>query len=420
MPRKRLELAPSKEPARPKIGLALAGGGFLGATYELGALAALSEAVDGLDLCKLDSYVGVSAGGFIAACLANGISVHDMVRMYVEADDGPDSFDPARLLHLDWPEFLQAITKLPSNLAVGAQGGFRSLKSGTRAAVWRALEKGLRSLPIGLLDSSSLEEKLSQLFDKAGRTNDFRKLKTTLRIVATDVELGEPVEFGSSGHDEVGIAKAVSASSAVPGLFKPVVIHGKHYVDGALTKTLHASVALNQGAKLVLCVNPLVPYGGHGRSNSKDSNAVTASLSTVLRQTIRTVIRSRMSVGLEKYKITHPGAKIVLLEPSRFDADTFFTDIFSLSGRRRLCEHAYHSTRADLLNRFEDLAPSFATVGLRLNREILEQEGMSLVRADRSQDQAWISRGKLGRAQNDLILSLDDLHRHLKLRKLMT
>lgn len=419
MPRKRLELNRPKKPAQPKIGLALAGGGFLGATYELGALAALSEAVDGLDLCKLDSYVGVSAGAFIAACLANGITVHEMVRMYVEADDGPDSFNPARLLHLDWPEFRQAITKLPSNLAAGAQGGFRGLKSGTRTAVWRALEKGLRSLPIGLLDSSNLEEKLCQLFEKRGRSNDFRNLKTTLRIVATDVELGEPVEFGSAGHDLVGIAKAVSASSAVPGLFKPVIIDGRSYVDGALTKTLHASVALNQGAKLVLCVNPLVPYGGHRNEHREDGNAVTASLSTVLRQTIRTVIRSRMSVGLEKYKITHPDAKIVLLEPSRLDADTFFTDIFSLSGRRRLCEHAYLSTRADLLNRYEELAPSFVKVGLRLNREILQQENLSLVRADRSQDQAWVSKGKLGRAQKELILSLDDLQRHLRLRKLM-
>jgi NTE family protein len=405
--------------ARPKIGLALAGGGFLGATYELGALAALSEAVDGLDLCQLDSYVGVSAGGFIAACLANGITVHEMVRMYVEADDGPESFNPARLLHPDWAGFAHAIAQLPRNLAAGAQGGFRGLKSGTRTAIWRALEKGLRSLPIGLLDSSNVEEKLSELFDQTGRSNDFRKLKTTLRIVATDVELGEPVEFGSSGHDKVAIAKAVSASSAVPGLFKPVVINGRSYVDGALTKTLHASVALNQGAKLVLCVNPLVPYGGKPSPHGEPSEAVTASLSTVLRQTVRTVIRSRMTVGLEKYKITHPNAKIVLLEPSRLDADTFFTDIFSLSGRRRLCEHAYLSTRADLLSRFKELAPSFAMVGLRLNRDILSQENMSLVRADRSLDRAWVSAGKLGRTQNDLGLALDDLQRHLKLRNLM-
>ena len=406
-------------PARPQIGLALAGGGFLGATYELGALAALSEAVDGLDLCQLDSYVGVSAGGFIAACLANGITVHEMVRMYVEADDGPDSFNPARLLHPDWTAFIQALAQLPSNLAAGAQGGFRGLQGGARSALWGAIEKGLRSLPIGLLDASKLERKLAELFEQTGRSNDFRKLKTTLRIVATDVDLGEPVEFGALGHNAVSIAKAVSASSAVPGLFKPVIIDGRSYVDGALTKTLHASVALNQGAKLVLCVNPLVPYGGTSLDEVSSQKTVTSSLSTVLRQTIRTVIRSRMSVGLEKYKTTHPDAKIVLLEPSRLDADTFFTDIFSLSGRRRLCEHAYLSTRADLLARHKDLACHFARVGLHLNREILEQQGMSLVRADRSLDQAWVSSGKFGRAQRDLALTLDDLQRHLKLRALM-
>jgi len=49
------------------VGLALAGGGPLGAVYEVGALCALAEALPGLDLTELDGYVGVSAGGFIAA-----------------------------------------------------------------------------------------------------------------------------------------------------------------------------------------------------------------------------------------------------------------------------------------------------------------------------------------------------------------
>jgi len=54
---------------RPRIGLALAGGGPLGAIYEIGALAALSESLRGIDLNDADVYVGVSAGGFIAAGL---------------------------------------------------------------------------------------------------------------------------------------------------------------------------------------------------------------------------------------------------------------------------------------------------------------------------------------------------------------
>ncbi|MEE9478716.1 MAG: patatin-like phospholipase family protein, partial [Roseateles sp.] len=55
--------------SQPKIGLALAGGGPLGAIYEVGALCALEEVVDGLDFTACDGYIGVSAGGFIAAGL---------------------------------------------------------------------------------------------------------------------------------------------------------------------------------------------------------------------------------------------------------------------------------------------------------------------------------------------------------------
>jgi hypothetical protein len=49
--------------ARPRVGLALAGGGPLGGIYEIGALLALAESLDGIDLNELDVYVGVSSGG---------------------------------------------------------------------------------------------------------------------------------------------------------------------------------------------------------------------------------------------------------------------------------------------------------------------------------------------------------------------
>ena len=58
----------------PRIALALAGGGPLGAIYEIGTITALAEALDGVDFNELDIYVGVSAGGFIAAGLANGLT----------------------------------------------------------------------------------------------------------------------------------------------------------------------------------------------------------------------------------------------------------------------------------------------------------------------------------------------------------
>jgi hypothetical protein len=57
----------------PRIGLALAGGGPLGGIDEIGALLALSESLDALELDDLDIYVGVSSGGFVVGALANAI-----------------------------------------------------------------------------------------------------------------------------------------------------------------------------------------------------------------------------------------------------------------------------------------------------------------------------------------------------------
>ena len=76
-------------PARPRVGLALAGGGPLGGIYEVGALLALTDSLEGIDFGDLDVYVGVSSGSFVAAALANGISPAQMYRLFI--DDGADA-----------------------------------------------------------------------------------------------------------------------------------------------------------------------------------------------------------------------------------------------------------------------------------------------------------------------------------------
>ena len=80
---------------RPRIALALAGGGPLGAIYEIGALCALSECLKGLDFNDLDHYVGVSAGGFIAAGLANGLTPRQLCEAFIEDLPTEENFDPS-------------------------------------------------------------------------------------------------------------------------------------------------------------------------------------------------------------------------------------------------------------------------------------------------------------------------------------
>src|SRR5687768_13105651 len=90
---------------RPRIALALAGGGPLGAIYEIGALCALDEALRGLDFTALDHYVGVSAGGFIAAGLANGMAPRELCASFIENDGASEVFDPAWLMVPAYGEF---------------------------------------------------------------------------------------------------------------------------------------------------------------------------------------------------------------------------------------------------------------------------------------------------------------------------
>jgi NTE family protein len=397
--------------SRAPVGIALAGGGFLGAAYELGALAALSESIEGLDLTDLDVYVGVSAGAFVAAGLANGLSPHAMVRLFVESevDDGP--FDPASLLRPAWGEFRHRLSEAPAVVVELLDEMRRGLlHGGLGTAAWRGLDRAATLLPTGVIDATPAELKLAALLGEPGRSNRFDGLRARLRIVATDIDTGETVAFGGPGTDDVPISRAVLASAAVPGLFPPVKIGGRWFVDGALNKTLHASIALQEGARLVLCLNPLVPYAAG--PDGPPAAIARRGLGAVLAQTVRTAIRSRMTVGLEKYRVTHPGADVLLFEPRPDDATTFFTRIFSTASRRGLCEHAYRRTRADLLERAPSLAPVLARHGLRLNLARLAGPAQALVRDPvRRPPRA----GRLAVATRRLGHALDDLERIVRL-----
>ena len=103
---------------RPRIALALAGGGPLGAIYEIGVLCALEDSLTGLDLSRLDHYVGVSAGGFIAAGLANGMRPRALCASFIENDDTTSEiFDPSWLMVPAYDEFARRGIMLPGLLA---------------------------------------------------------------------------------------------------------------------------------------------------------------------------------------------------------------------------------------------------------------------------------------------------------------
>jgi predicted acylesterase/phospholipase RssA len=390
---------------RPGIGLALAGGGPLGAVYEIGALAAIEEAIDGLDLNDADIYVGISAGGIIAAGLANGITPHEMCRLFIESDLDEDSaqlFKPELLLKPAWGELARRLAAMPQ---LALESLLHYTTRGGRTSLARSFERMKDILPAGLFSGAGIHEYMAEAFAAEGRTNDFRKLARTLVLVATDLDSGESVRFGEPGFDHVPISKAAQASAAVPGLFPPVEIDGRHFVDGALKKTLHASIALEKGVDILICVNPIVPY--NAKVMYAPGKLAQGGLLTVLSQSLRTIIHSRVEIGMANYAKTFPDTDILLFEPNQEDAEMFFTNLFSTSNRRRMCESAYQQTREMLWKNRAEIGGRLERHGMRLKLSVLQDTSLTLVKQP-------VTPKKDRFAVASLSETLDSLERYLK------
>jgi predicted acylesterase/phospholipase RssA len=198
---------------RPRIGLALAGGGPFGAIYEIGALIALEECLDGLDLTRLDCYVGVSAGSFIAAALANGIPITQIYRLFIAGARGRGALTPELFMRPALREYLRRARSL---VPLAARSAWRYARHPLSRSPFEALAALGGALPTGIFDNEKIHEYLASVFSQPGHSNDFRKLRRRLYLVATDLDSGESVSFGRPGQDRVPISRAVQASAGEP------------------------------------------------------------------------------------------------------------------------------------------------------------------------------------------------------------
>ena len=372
---------------RKKIGLALAGGVLEGGFYEVGVLCALQDAIQGLDFTRADVYVGVSSGAVIASLLANGIPPRTLSRAILSRAGPGLDLDPNLLFTPAFGEYVRRAARVPGMVGQWVR---RRIRNPLDMSVFGSLLEFGALAPVGIFDSAPMERYLAGVFSTGGRTNDFRRLRGKLRIVAVRLDTSELVTFGGPGQDHVPISRAVQASIALPGFYCPVEIDGEAYIDGVARRTLNASAALDEGADLLFCVNPIVPVDVHAKEdlahgkgppngNERKAKSLTDyGLPAVLSQTFRTAIHSRMGTGFRSYAHTYPDADVILVEPELSDHRMFFSNIFSVTNRHDVCEHAYASTLAYLREHADELAEKLEPRGMSLRREVLDDPRRTL------------------------------------------
>jgi predicted acylesterase/phospholipase RssA len=348
---------------RSKTALVLAGGGLTGAVYEIGALRALDDLLVDLKVIDFDIYVGTSAGALVAACLANRLTPIEMMRHLDEPLEGIAPLRAGDLFSLDARGFLQGGLQLPRALfdAIGRLFGRRE-----RASLLDVIETLALAFPGGLYDNSALEQYLRAVLARPGLANDFRALQRELAIIATDLDSGERAVFGEPPLDGVPISRAVAASSAIPLVYRPVRINGRDYIDGGIRGAASLDLAIERGAQLIVCVNPLVPYNQADAAQPMHIRDLGAP--GIANQVFRTFIHAGLHYHLKQIQRSHPEVDVVLIEPARNDIRMFSEMPMKYASRTVVARHGFETVAAHLAERYAEYRQIFARHGITLGR----------------------------------------------------
>ena len=225
--------------------LVLAAGGIIGEAWMSGVLAGIEDAGD-VDFRQVESFVGTSAGSIVAARLAAGQRPRRPSARSSGADPGyaQDAPDRRREVAQTLARFAAMPFAAPA-LSVGSRPG---------ALLRRA---ALAAIPDGRENLEHLRGEIA-----ASRV----RFDGRLRVCCVDKRSGSRVVFGRPGAPEAHVADAVVASCAIPGVFRPVNIGGREYVDGGAWSLTNLDAAPAGRGTEVLCLHPSASLAVAGSS----------------------------------------------------------------------------------------------------------------------------------------------------------
>jgi NTE family protein len=335
----------------------LGGGGFTGGVYEIGALRAIDLLAVNSTVNQFDVYVGTSAGAFIAALCANGVTPEEMMRVVTRQGKTPfKDIDIGDLLRPNLLEFarkgaLMPLRALSLARQVASPWGGVSLMD-----VLLGLADGL---PSGAYTGAGIESYLHKVLSEPGRTDDFGELPCELYLTATDLDTCERVVFGVEGSEDVPISAAVRASGALPMVYAPVRIKDRELIDGGIVSTTNLDIAIQAGAKLVVVINPIVPFvndfSGTVRTlrGTRPRRVSDMGFPQIGYQAFKLVAHQRLHELAKGWERRYPGVDIVLIEPQPADELMFQTSMMNFASRVEIARHGFESVTKHLAGEYE-------------------------------------------------------------------
>jgi NTE family protein len=362
---------PRRRRARSRTALVLGGGGFTGGVYEIGALRALDLLAVNRTVNQFDVYVGTSAGSFVAALAANGVTPEEMMRVVNRQVPTPfRDVGRGTLMRLNALEFAQSAALLPLRMVGLARNFIGQLGSVSLIDLAVGIAE---ALPSGLYDGSGIQDFLEAVLADPDRVNDFRLLENDLFLTATDLDTCERIVLGGSDWDDVPISRAVAASTALPMVYKPVEIKGHHLVDGGIRSTTNVDIAVEAGAKFVIVVNPLVPYVNDFQKviptmlGSRVRRVRDMGFPQIGYQAFKLLAHQRLHEAVGHWREKYPGVDIILIEPDPNDELMFETNILNFARRVEIARHGFESVTLRLASQYDEIKAVCARHGIEIS-----------------------------------------------------
>ncbi|MCE5215167.1 MAG: patatin-like phospholipase family protein [Methanobacterium sp.] len=216
--------------------LVLSGGGITGTAWELGVLRGLKEG--GVDVLDFNLIVGTSAGSSVGAQLISGWGIEELYNLQMkpisETNESTVEFDGQKFREM----MAAAIMSSPDSQTARKRIGEAALNTKTM----------------------SEEERLEIIASRLPNHQWNNKISLIINVV--DAETGEWKIFDKDS--DIPLLLAVTASSAIPGIYPPTTINGRRYIDGGMSSGTNADLAKDEDLVLILVSEPTMTAAAMG------------------------------------------------------------------------------------------------------------------------------------------------------------
>jgi len=316
-------------------GLVLGGGGVLGASWMIGALAALQDAY-GWDPREAEVLVGTSAGSVLSGLLGCGITVETLVN---HQRGIPAPGDPA----VDFDPDHASGGPLPPRpkMGIGSTALLAKAVRHPRRLPPLAILSGLAPQGRGQLDAvgalidAAVEAAGEAAGESAGDGDGWAPHDATW-IVTMDYDTGRRVPFGRPGAPPARLRDAVMASCAIPGWYAPVTIDGRRYVDGGTCSPTSLDLLAGRGLDEVVVLAPMVSF---------EMDEPPSLVGRVERRFRRAMTKR---VLREAAKVRRHGTAVTILGPGREDLEAIGVNLMDPRRRLRVLDTSLRTSAAAL------------------------------------------------------------------------